>query len=556
MASTEGDQAVFDRSMSGGKTNSPFLNKQWVSLPDTSNGSYRSNQSIFQTQAIANSQNWADYRNGFIAMPLVYTLTGSSVVAGNTSLDYAIVPKNSYLHMIHSCQVQLGATAVASQVNFSNIFNCFKLLTSLNICDVMSYGSTIGFYPDTALAVGFTDTNNIGTTNNRNLASSSPAVAGLSVGEPMNQGMLKRAQYINYNPTATSPAGSAYSTMLTGTACNNLYKSYVYTNLAAVKQICVTAIIRLRDLHSFFNEIPLCKNTQMTITLGLNQTIANVGVAADVLTLNSVNNPLGGTTPFMVAAATAGNGADTLGNGTFDASVYVGNQVQSQAQITAGALASPLMNQCVLWVPTYVFDATVEQAYLSSPVKRIMYTDIQSFTVPSIAPNAGFRQLISSGIAGLKSVLTVPYYSQGLTATGNRLSTTCLLSPFDSAGGTTSPFALLNNYNVQISGTPVLIDNLSYTYQTFLQQFYGCNSYNAGSQYGLGGDGLISQNDFETAYCFHYVNVSRMPSFDVSVPKSVSILGTNQCSRALDLLVFTEFGMSIELNVLTGIRTA
>jgi hypothetical protein len=558
MASTEGDQAVFDMSMaSGTKTNSPFLNKQWVSLPDTSNGSYRSNQAIFQTVSIANSQSWADYKNAFIAMPLVYSLTGAAVTAGATALDYAIVPKNSYLHMIHNCQVQLGSTAVCSQVNFANIWNSFKLMTSLNMNDVLSYGATIGFYPDTALSIGFTNTDNIGTLNNRNAASSTAAVAALSVGEPMNMGMLKRAQYINYNPAATPVGGgSAYSTLLTANACNNLYKSYVYTSSASVKQICVMAIIRLRDLHSFFNEIPLNKKTQLTITLGLNQTICNMTVTGDVLTLNSTNNPIGGTCPFMIAAATAGNGADALTAGGLDASCYVGNQVQSSAQVAAGAQASPLTNQCVLWVPTYTFDPTVEQAYLSSSVKRMMYTDIQSYQVPTVAPNAGFRQLISSGIAGLKSVLTVPYFAPGLNATGNRLNTTCLLSPFDSAGSTTSPFALLNNYNVQVSGTNVLIDNLSYTYQTFLQQFYGCNSYNAGSQYGLGGDGLIGQQEFETAYAFHYVNVSRMPAFEVSTPKSVSILGTNQSSRALDLTVFCEFGMVIELDVFTGIRKA
>eukprot|EP01033_Poteriospumella_lacustris_P008806 gene8806-6339_t len=216
-------------------------------------------------------------------------------------------------------------------------------------------------------------------------------------------------------------------------------------------------------------------------------------------------------------------------------------------------IMAQILKLVMLNVPVFVLDPVLEQAYMSSPIKRVMYTDIAQYLIQNISPNAQFNSIVTNSQAGLKSVLCVPYFT---TTSAACAGVSPLLSPFDTAGATTSPLCLLNNFNVKISGDNALLDNALYTYQTFLEHMYGCNSYSAGSQYGIGGDGLISQLDFETAYCFHYVNVSRMPAMELSVGKSVQILGVNQSAKAIDLYVFTEFGCSIDLDVLKGARVS
>lgn len=560
--STASDVFLFERSNAPSKDANVFLKKQWIQISDQQNGVYRANQSQIVTSAIANDSRWASYRDAFIAMPLVYSLSGTGVpntAVAATSMDYSLGYKNWFGQMIHSIQVSLGGSTIVQQTAFANIWNHFKLMTTLSYGDVLSMGASIGFFPDDPMSVGFTSaatTDGMGTCNNRN-AFGPPLVTGVhnSYNE-YNQGLLKRQQYINYDPDGLTNVGqSAYSTLLTANACNAIYKSYVFRKVTGVTQIAVMAILPLRQLHSFFDNMSLCKGVNMTITMTLNQTQVTLGTGAGKqLSLTSVTSQSSGTNPLMVASASTSNGSvSCVASSIIQASVFVGNQVQWGDQITAGCQSSPFTSQVMLNIPVYTLDPVIEQAYLSSSIKRVMYTDIAQYLVQNISPNSQFNSTVTNSQAGLKSVLCVPYFT---TASAECAGQSPLMSPFDTAGATSSPLCLLNNFNVKISGDNALLDNALYTYQTFLEHMYGCNSYSAGSTYGIGGDGLISQLDFETAYCYHYVNVSRMPAMELSVGKSVQLLGVNQSAKAIDLYVFTEFGCSIDINVLTGARVS
>lgn len=565
--STASDVNLYERSNAPGKDPNVFLKKQWIQISDQQNGVYRANQSQIVTSSIANDSRYASYRDAFIAMPLVYSLSGDGVpdtTAAATSMDYSLGYKNGFLQMIHSIQVSLGGSTIVQQTSFANIWNHFKLMTTLSYGDVLSMGASIGFFPDDPLSIGFANaatTDGMGTCNNRNAFAATAVTGAYNSYNEYNQGLLKRQQYINYDPDGVTSAGqAAFSSLLSANACNNIYKSYVFkkanSGAVGVTQIAVMAILPLRQLHSFFDNMPLCKGVNMTITMTLNQTQVSVTTgAAKQLTLTNVTSQSSGTNPLMIASATASNGSVAcIASKNIRASVFVGNQVQWGQQVTDGCdAASPFTSQVMLNVPVYTLDPVIEQAYMSSPIKRVMYTDIAQYLIQNISPNAQFNSIVTNSQAGLKSVLCVPYFT---TTSAACAGVSPLLSPFDTAGATTSPLCLLNNFNVKISGDNALLDNALYTYQTFLEHMYGCNSYSAGHTYGMGGDGLISQLDFETAYCFHYVNVSRMPAMELSVGKSVQLLGVNQSAKAIDLYVFTEFGCSIDLDVLKGARVS
>jgi hypothetical protein len=55
-------------------------------------------------------------------------------------------------------------------------------------------------------------------------------------------------------------------------------------------------------------------------------------------------------------------------------------------------------------------------------------------------------------------------------------------------------------------------------------------------------------------YCYYYVNVSRMLPVEEAVPKSIQIIGQNVMPNAIDLFCFIEYGVSVDIDILTGAR--
>lgn len=558
-----GDQLVYQMASSPEGSANIFLRKDWLNILDQQNGQYTGNQSVIDTSQLANSNKYMNYREAYLTVPMMITATGTAIPApatAATSCDYLVGLKNWFGSVIHSFTLEMQGTTIVQQTPFIGLWNTFKLMTTLSWADVQTVGSSIGFYPDSALSVfsqAAVSTDGIGTCNNKNLLAF-PVVSGtLNSYDSGNAGLLRRQQFINYDPDGLTDAGAqAYSTMLTGQACSALYKSYVInkTNGATgTYQIACQAQIRLKDLHSFFQSVPLLKGMFFKFTLNLNQPQVQISVTdtTRLMTLTQNINPLGGVNPLMIASATTSNGAATMaatGSAQLYVSLAIGNRATWSAH-SAGSLTTGPNSSISLNVPAYCFSPVFEQAYLAEPVKKVVYTDVYQYNVNGVAAGSTFNNLITNGIAGLKSVLVLPYFTS--TANGG---VSPIQSPYDPAGaGPTSPLCLLNNFNVVVSGQNAIYNTQKYSYEAFMNQLYGCNAVNAGMTDGLTSS-LIGQLDFETEYCYHYVNVSRMPAVDEAVPKSVQIQGQNQSARAVDLYVFCEYGVEISIDVLRGLR--
>jgi hypothetical protein len=157
-------------------------------------------------------------------------------------------------------------------------------------------------------------------------------------------------------------------------------------------------------------------------------------------------------------------------------------------------------------------------------------------------------------IANIKSVLIIPFYSASSTSNGLPAGIPVYQSPFDTAGtGTTSPLALLGNFNVVVSGQNAIYNQQVRVAEAWNNQLYGANAVNGCQTDGLC-SGLFGSLGFETNYCYYYVNVSRMLPVEESCPKSVQIIGTNYSALPLDLYCFIEYGVSVDIDILTGSR--
>lgn len=573
------DTLVFDMSSQSEGTPSVFVNKSWLSILDNQSQNYQGNQSVIDTSQLANSNKYMNYREGYFTIPLLLTLTqtvGSAAAfapaTAATSADYAIGLKNWYGSVVHSFTLDYNGTTIIQQTPYCGLWNTFKLMTSLSLNDVETQGDQIGFFPDSAKGVSFkttTDLFGVGTANNA-LSLAQNAFNIHNSYDNGNEGLYKRIQAWNYDPEGlTAVARDAFSTLLTANSSNLLWKSYVFnkvnavgaapTTAAGVFQVAITAVVYLKHLHSFFERVPLLKGVFMRMTLTLNQssvdfTSAGVGGA---LATTSINSPLGGVNPIMITSASANSGsALCLQQGTYIASLAVGGRVLNSAQSSIGGglvLNSPLGQSVLLNVPAYTFNPVFEASYLSSPIKKIVYEDIYQYQIINqIGAGATFNQLITNGIANIKSVLCLPFYSA--TAAGNGVGLLPIQSPWDAAGGgPTSPLCLLTQFNVQVSGMNAIYNTQRYAYEQFANQLKGYNAVNGGMTDGLT-SGLVGQSDFELEYCYYYVNVGRMLPVEEAVPKSVNILGTNVSAKAIDLFVFVAYGVEVSIDILSGAR--
>jgi hypothetical protein len=127
-----------------------------------------------------------------------------------------------------------------------------------------------------------------------------------------------------------------------------------------------------------------------------------------------------------------------------------------------------------------------------------------------------------------------------------------LLSPFTTTGGTPDPISI-TNFQIQISGKNLFINNLQYDYEVFLEQLSCSNQLNGGLTTSLS-SGLIGYEDFQSLYRYYYGNASRSIPSEDGVAKAVQVSGLNSSSATIDMLVFIEFERQITIDVRSGAR--
>jgi hypothetical protein len=597
------DKLVFDLSQEIDGSPNIFVKKDWLNILDNMNGNYGSNQSILDTSQLSNSNKWMSYREGYLLVPMILTwgaAPGTKTISGNTgsdaaarSPDYAVGLKNWFGSVIHSYSLDLNGTTIIQQTPFINMFNSFKLLTSFSQNDVSTLGATIGFFPDNPLT--WTLESSAG-----NLGGSVAGIANHTTRQGFgtttgvfndylsgkgNDGFRNRIQFINYDPQGV-PNTSTYSTLLSAQNTATLWKSHILKKGATAipfVQIAITGIIYLKHIHSFFQMVPLLKGVYMKMTMVLNQSNTQINAVATTNTATAnvatsisfagVSVPSGGVNPVMIASAAAnqgGNGIYFAANATADAAgmipyyanLSIGSRCLSTTLPTDQFVSGPISN-IYLYVPAYSFNPIFESSYLSSPIKSIKYTDLYQYQVVNVAAGGTFNSLLTNGIANIKSVLVIPFFSSQATATpaspvaggpAGLAGIPVYQSPFDPAGcGPTSPLCHFTNFNVVVSGQNAIYNTQRYAFEEWNNQLYGTNAVNGGEIDGLT-SGLINQLGWEMNYCYYYVNVSRMLPVEEAVPKSVQIIGQNLSGCSVDLMCFIEYGCSVDIDVLSGAR--
>jgi hypothetical protein len=565
------DLVVYNQSIEEKPVSSVMVDKKWLNVLDQNNGSYSSGQSTLETTSLSTADRFMNYREAYLAVPVLLTVGNNTNVnsagLGNaTNVSKLVGLKNSYTTLIHSMSVDLNGTNIVQSTPFSEFYNAFNLMTCLSFDDIKSQGSSIGFYPDDALsATSFTadaPEGTAGTTvNNQDLCTpGSETIAVL--GHIGNKGFSERLKYINYDATGKingAAAEVAQSAFLTKASADTLYKSQVITLVAGgagaspVVQVQVMAIIKLRHLHNFFNNVPLAKGLQFRFIINFNSSTSTLtNDATDITNESIVKSQFGGVNPLMIASAKANNGGvGTLAAaGSIRADLSIGKTcLDSTLAGYAGTTTSNLPQSVSLYVPSYVMNPALEASYISANAnKRIAYSDIYQFKITNVSAGETFNQLITSGIRGVRSVVVIPQFpsaSNGATTSEFQSVQSC------AGGGTTALLAQITDFQIQVGGVNQIQTNGRYEWEIFNNYVYGANSVNGGLTDGLSSS-LIGMSDWARKYLYYYIDCNRGTDLERDTPKSIQVQGRNLSAKAVDYYVFVEFENNFGLDVGTG----
>jgi len=408
----------------------------------------------------------------------------------------------------------------------------------------------------------------------------------------VNWGLMRRQKWLNFSLTTNDGSSLALTSsnkigVLAGGASspassagmNAIFSSYVSAG-STYRAVVFDAVVRLKDIADFFQKVPLLKGSTMRLYLNTNQAYFNAKMVNSVYdasgnitsagSLQMTSTPVilggGGTNPIMLGSADIGQGASPL--------VPLALTTQTEEEITCGIsivrtqFPTSVFTQQVsapitsvrLYAPAYTFSPIAEQRYLSlTPTKKVVYNDIFQYSFPSIGAGSPFNFLVSNGIPNLRGVLVVPLLpkvSNGNATSGagdySGITTSSLYSPFSGTGGSPDPVSI-TNFNIQVSGKNLFINNTLYDFEAFYEQLVSSNQLNGSLTTGLT-SGLIGFSEFENLYRYYYGNVSRSIPSEDGVAKAIQITGTNQSSQVIDLMVFIEFERQITIDVRTGAR--
>jgi hypothetical protein len=546
------DQILLELSANKEK-DTPFVNQNWNYILDQGSGNYSSGQSTLDTSSLANNAAYLDPKSLTLAIPLAMRVKASQAASDANTAPLTMAFKNWYGQIIHYLTVDLNSTNIIQQTPYLNVFQHFKLMTTLSYDDVRKDGSLCGFYPDSSdswSATATAATTGIGITNNVDyLLPSSVAGAAAAQGPVLgNKGLLQRQLWISYDPSAAPRSLVASAAQL-----NQILKSYIATTSTSEIIYRFIAIIPLYQLNGLFNELPLMKGAFFRFLMQFNQVNMSCGAmttAAAVYPTMTVTNPYGGATnPCMLTNRAANNGANGMYNnaaptpGTYTFECRVGSTPWSDGTANASNLS-----QVRLYYRLITMTPADEAAYIANAVHRVRYRDLYQYTISNVAGGANVTQLLWNSVPRTRELLMVPLAVAGQVAA---TAPHQLQTPFDSSPATTCPMAHITNLQVNLSGTSLYSQPINYGFSEFLQELRR-TGVNFGQTPGLS-SGLIGYEDFMNNYAYVYVNLDGycLPSMD-DIGKSVQVSFTSQSALTLDFLCFCAYERELEINVLSG----
>ena len=527
--------------------------------------------------------------------------------------DFMLAFKNSHVNLIHSVSINMNNTDLLQPVPLTNAYLSFIQHSEFTKEDELLNAPLHGYCKDsssswsyvqgwtteakgngekwttgTAPAPVVGDSRGVGLCNNSNFG----LINAVDTNDTYNEGMLNRQKLISkYN-------SNSKNLVLGGDNINRMASNSYISNTVGGKYIFYDVTIRLKDLcPNFFQNFPLALGVKFKITLTLNNNIEfkfRKNTAGNLIyDPSSFVNVTSPTNPLMIAASynpivtQAGGNFYPTGAATNDNATPTGNynfqidnadansalipcgssllKKSTSALSTNGAAGDIIYtvsmkigqnngvthsrSQCILYVPSYKMSPNYEKEYLSdsSRIRKVHYTELeyQSFYPNASTQSSSFNVELSSTCVRPKRLIMIPI----ITAAGN-FGINPLSSPFTTEPATTSP-CVITSFNCAISNNNIFPNDISYSFDHFLQELNGQTGVNANLVNGLVSS-RISMVDFQNNYHYIVCDLSRRLAEMDMVSSSIRVRGTVQSPLPLEIHCFIEKEKIIEIDVCTG----
>jgi hypothetical protein len=566
----------------------PFIQKEWNNpVYDTNTSAeYNSNQIVFDTTTLMNCGQEVSYSEGIIALPFVIRISSSNAAvngaggatangndwatkAGLAGTDFMLALKNSHMNLVHSVAVNMNNQDILQPQPLSNAYLIFRQHAELSNEDELLNAPLHGYCKDGSESWSFeaaASSKGIGLCNNANGSNA----FSTDVNSTSNEGLRRRHALIQKLGAVNGKA-----LVLGDLNANKPEGKNFIENVDGIvgvggKYIYYTAFLRLIDLQpDLFTNFPMTKGIKFKITLTLNNNISFTfqKTAAGALTFNQANfsNVTSATNPLMLSASyNVNNSATTVNaiNTATGSAVGAVNTPCGSAPLLcdAGDIytvsmrigknngRSGALTQCILYAPTYRMNPLYEEKYFKdNRMQKVHYTELeyQSF-LAKFGDN--FNVELASTCVRPKRLIMIGIMSPD--ATRGNAGIDPLSSPFASEPATTSPF-VLSAFNCSVSNNNLYPNDITYSYDNFLQNLNGQTGINSNLVKGLVSS-RINLNDFQNNYHYIVVDLSRrLSQFDM-VSNSIRVRGQIKSTRDITFHCFIEKERVLEVDVMTG----
>jgi hypothetical protein len=480
----------------------PYLKKELLYVINQGGNDFSSNQVNFETTSLSNNGKFCDYRNGFISIPLVCSVKQNATAAGAAVKDMSafeqlISFKSSNVNMIHSLSIDYNNTNVVQHNPNINALMVFNQHTTLGLNDIEINKHT-GYYKHNSdkwkYVLGKGLINNTSADYESVFYKQADKSAILS-----SVDMQKKGE----NVFETSGA-------------NDEVQYYYYD-----------CIIRLKDIP-FFQKMPFVNGANLKINIILNQFDMTITRgAAGVVT--------------AVSSTMKGNTCPIIRN---EKELTADHIETISLKVVKNGAGNHNKTQCRLYVPTYTMNKVFEDTYYALKQKKVVYEDCYTQVIRG---KQNFQELLTNSLARMTRLVIVPVLSGSNNGT---LTINPLHSPFTQEPSYCSPY-LLENFNVQISGSNIYQQNQEYSYEMYLNEMNGAYGVNANMVDGTSSS-VISLRDYHNTYGYIVVDLSRRLPHDNNTPMSVQIQGKFANDKDYDLYCFICYEKDITLDLSTG----
>ena len=550
--SSDSDRVAFDESVSPQDNTVLFQQKRWTSITDSSsNGGVFNGQIQFDLNTLSSQNQWTDLSQAYIQFPVKLSINSATAVgtAAQQNFDnFAASIKNGFHQFVDSVSIVLGSSNIQSSQIYENVNTTYKMLSEWSSDELRKYGPTLGLsLDDYQFAADGAPTARDGL-DNVNIATVSPAFAGVQYPVERNTGFKERAQFLN----STTSSSSAATAILGNNATTEGKGRVVSTNgaftIAANSDVyCqfMLATIRLKDISDAIAKLPLCKSLKGFIYVNYNAASCQYTATAStgaVKTAAPVMTPIyGRCMPAMLNTTASGSADLSL---TFRAEV-------SGVPSTNLTAAAPTFNNARLYAPYYVASPEVDRALSMKKTIRFNERFVTSF--PLAANGGNFNGTLSPGITNPQRVILLPYLTGSAAGTAGLTSFAVnpLLSPWDIAGcGGSSPFAGLKDLQIVVGGQPMWQSPQQFQYENFVQEV---------AQQGVDGgivsqtnSGLLNQRLWNQLYRYYTCDVSRRMGADDGASKAVQLSCSNATTAPMTVIAMIWYQREITIDTAMG----